>query len=67
MITTHIKNGVEYQIGHVITPDDKSFDIIVYLRFPTEEDEAAGDDNVKLAGWHFGDYDPAVADQYIED
>ena len=50
MITTHIKNGVEYQIGHVITPDDKSFDIIVYLRFPTEEDEAAGDDNVKLAG-----------------
>ena len=67
MIDTHIKNGVEYQIGHVTASNNESFDIIVYLRFPTEEDEAAGDDNVKLAGWHFGDYDPAVADQYIED
>ena len=67
MITTHNKNGVEYQIGSIISPDRKTFDITVYLRFPTEEEYETGNDNVELVGWHFGDYDPAVADQYIKD
>ena len=65
MITTHIKNGVEYQIGNIISPDGKAFDITVYLRFPTEKEYETDNDNVKLAGWHFGDYEPSIADQYI--
>lgn len=67
MKTTHIgKNGVEYQIGHIISPDNESFDITVYIQFPTEEQYGSDDEpSVKLAGWHFGDYDPQVADTYI--
>ena len=67
MKTTHIKNGVEYQIGNIISPDRQAFDITVYLRFPTEKEYETGNDDVKLVGWHFGDYEPSVADQYIEE
>ena len=66
MTTTHIKNGVEYQIGTVNSPNGKSFDITVYFQFPTTEDYENDNDDVKLVGWHFGEYSPEVADQHIK-
>lgn len=65
-ITTHSKNGIEYQIGNITSPDGKTFDITVYLQFPTQEQYDNEDYTVKIAGWHFGDYDPNTADQFIE-
>ena len=58
-MTTHVKNGVEYQIGRIDSPDGKTFDITVYLLF------ADDGENTKIAGWHFGDYDPETANLFI--
>lgn len=67
-MTTHTKNNVEYQIGTINGLDGKTFDITVYLQFPTKEQYDNDEDcSVRIAGWHFGDYDPETADQFIED
>ena len=72
MTTIHVKNGVTYQIGNIVSPDGSAFDMTVYVRFPTEEQYeqyARGEIDevdVVIAGWHFGEYAPDVADAYID-
>jgi hypothetical protein len=64
----HNKTNTHYQLGRLVTSDNKKYDIAVILNWPTEADYENANDIIgpNLVDFYFGDYDDRYTAEYVE-
>lgn len=66
------KTGKTYQVAEAMAQPEcdgvrKTYDMTLYIYFPTELEFINDTSSVYIAGWHFGPYTPEDAEEYIID